>query len=453
MDGRLAEAAATGNVDELERLMREEMLLLDGVSLHGAQTPLHIASMCGHVSFVQKMLELKNQFAYELNQDGFSPMHLASANGHLQVVLELVKVDHQLCDIEGREGSLPLHCASVKGRIDVMKALLSAAPLTVQSKTVRGETPLHIAVKNNHFDAVKLVVEHAKGLKMERAVLNDKDNQANTVLHIAASRKQYQIVDLLLVEDDVAKEVMVVNPVNERGMTPLDVLTLFQSEVGDLEIYRSLVKAGAKSGKDIENEGGRIGQAVAPLEIEIVHGNEVPPTNCTNEESSNLPTRTGYNWLGEEELELFEYKPNRDSTNDVRNILLTIAALMLTATYQAVLSPPGGLWQEDKDGNTAGKSIVSTKSKLAFLFFILGNSVGYYTSFYMIMWLTSGFPLQYPLQLLLFFMSFNYTVSMLFLVSGDNIYYMLAWLAISFGWFAPFVLPKLLRRLRFLLQN
>jgi len=186
----MAEAAATGNVDELERLMREEMLLLDGVSLHGAQTPLHIASMCGHVSFVQKMLELKNQFAYELNQDGFSPMHLASANGHLQVVLELLKVDHQLCDIEGREGSLPLHCASVKGRIDVMKALLSAAPLTVQSKTVRGETPLHIAEKNNHFDAVKLVVEHAKGLKMERAVLNDKDNQANTVLHIAASRKQ-----------------------------------------------------------------------------------------------------------------------------------------------------------------------------------------------------------------------------------------------------------------------
>lgn len=264
-----------------------------------------------------------------------------------------------------------------------------------------------------------------------------------------------QIVDLLLVEDDVAKEVMVVNSVNERGMTPLDVLTLFQSEGGDLEIYRTLVKAGAKCGKENENEkeGGGVGQAVAPLEIEIVHGNEVPPTNCTNEESSNLPTRTGYNWLGEEELELFEYKPIRDSTNDVRNILLTIAALMLTATYQAVLSPPGGLWQEDKDGNTAGKSIVSTKSKRAFLLFILGNSIGYYTSFYMIVWLTSGFPLQYPLQLLLFFMSFNYTVSMLLLVSGDSIYYMLAWLAILFGCFAPFVLPKLLRRLRFLLQN
>ncbi|WVY98996.1 hypothetical protein V8G54_031147 [Vigna mungo] len=217
MDGRMTKAAATGNVDELERLMREDMLVLDRIALLGAETPLHIASMRGHVSFVQKMLELKKQFVYELNQDGFSPMHLASANGH---------------------------------------ELLSFAPLTVQAKTSRGETPLHIAVKSNQFDAVKFLVKHAKALNMEREVLNDKDNQANTVLHIAASRKQYQIVDMLL----VAKKVMVVNSVNEREMTPLDVLSLFQSEAGDLEIYRSLVKAGAKSGKDIENENeaGRI---------------------------------------------------------------------------------------------------------------------------------------------------------------------------------------------------
>ncbi|WVY97627.1 hypothetical protein V8G54_029778 [Vigna mungo] len=193
MDRRMIKAAATGNVDELERLMREDILVLESVALLGAQTPLHIASMCGHVSFVQKMLKLKKQFLYELNQDGLTPMHLASANGHVEVVLELLNVDHQLCHIQGREGTLPLHCASVKGRIHVMTALLSAAPLTVQSKTARGETPLHIAVKNNHFDAVKLLLEHAKGWKIEGEVLNDKDNQANTVLHLAASRKQYQV--------------------------------------------------------------------------------------------------------------------------------------------------------------------------------------------------------------------------------------------------------------------
>ncbi|XP_047173492.1 uncharacterized protein LOC124841290 [Vigna umbellata] len=210
---------------------------------------------------------------------------------------------------------------------------------------------------------------------------------------------------------------MVVNSVNERGMTPLDVLTVFQSEAGDLEIYRTLVKAGAKSGKDIqnENEAGRIEQ---PLEVEIVHETHVPPRNCTDEKS-NLPKRTFE--------ELFAYKPNRDSTNDVRTILVTVAALMMTATYQAVLSPPGGVWTEDTHQYSAGKSIVATKSKTTFLLFILGNSIGYFTSFHMIIWLTSGFPGQYLLILLSFFMSFNYSASMLNLVpSDDRISYMLA---------------------------
>ncbi|WVY97626.1 hypothetical protein V8G54_029777 [Vigna mungo] len=258
-------------------------------------------------------------------------------------------VDHQLCHIHGREGTLPL-------RINVMKALFSAASLTVQSKTTKGETPSYC-----------FAVGTAKGLKMERVVLNDKDNQTNTVLHLAVSRKQYQIVDMLLVKDDVAKEVMV-------------------CEASDLEIYKSLVKTGAKSGKEIENENeaGRIGQ---PLEVEIVHGVHVPPRNCTDEES-NVPKTT-------EEFEelLFTYKPNRDSINDVRNILLTVAALMITATYQAVLSLPGGVWQEDTDQYSAGKSIVATKSRGTFLLFILGNSIGYCTSFHMIIWLTSYFPM------------------------------------------------------------
>ncbi|WVY97624.1 hypothetical protein V8G54_029775 [Vigna mungo] len=244
---------------------------------------------------------------------------------------------------------------------------------------------------------------------------------------------------MLLVEDDVAKEVMVVNPVNERGMTPLDVLMLFQSEAGDLEIYRSLVKAGAKSGKDIENENeaGRIRQ---PLEVEIVHETHVPPRNCTDEESI-LPKIT------EEFIELFRYKPNRDSTNDVRNILLTVAALMITATYQAVLSPPGGVWQEDSYQHSAGKSILATKSRGTFLWFILGNSIGFYTSFHMIIQLTSGFPLQYILVFLTSCMSFNYSASMIYLVPDrDLICYRVTLVCVVSGYLSLSV-PNLLIRI------
>ncbi|KAK8514885.1 hypothetical protein V6N13_121834 [Hibiscus sabdariffa] len=37
---------------------------------------------------------------------------------------------------------------------------------------------------------------------------------------------------------------------------------------------------------------------------------------------------------------------------DDRNALLVILALLLTASYQATLSPPGGLWQGDSSSNS-----------------------------------------------------------------------------------------------------
>ena len=49
-------------------------------------------------------------------------------------------------------------------------------------------------------------------------------------------------------------------------------------------------------------------------------------------------------------------------SNDDRNALLVVAALLITITYQVVLSPPGGLWQDDKisEGHDAGTAIAQT---------------------------------------------------------------------------------------------
>ena len=39
-------------------------------------------------------------------------------------------------------------------------------------------------------------------------------------------------------------------------------------------------------------------------------------------------------------------------SDDRRNVLLVVATLLLTVTYQGVLSPPGGLWQDDQNPGT-----------------------------------------------------------------------------------------------------
>ncbi|KAI4356194.1 hypothetical protein L6164_000236 [Bauhinia variegata] len=91
-------------------------------------------------------------------------------------------------------------------------------------------------------------------------------------------------------------------------MMPLDVLQQFHSEDGgDQEMEKILLKAGA-----------------------------------VRSTPSQFASRN-------DELEdFFKYKNGRDKPSDVRTALLTVEGLMLAATYQAALSPPSGLWQENK---------------------------------------------------------------------------------------------------------
>ena len=51
-----------------------------------------------------------------------------------------------------------------------------------------------------------------------------------------------------------------------------------------------------------------------------------------------------------ERLRLFIKSAREGSriSNDERNALLVVAALLITITYQVVITPPGGLWQDDK---------------------------------------------------------------------------------------------------------
>ncbi|KAM3266078.1 ankyrin repeat-containing protein BDA1-like [Capsicum annuum] len=202
MDQSLFEAARTGNTEYLHNLLKDYPLLLGTVALGGGENPLHIACIVGHADFARELVKLKREFAAELNQDGLSPLHIASANGNKDIVKLLRNLDHNLCQIKGREQTVPLHYAAIKGRFEVFRVL----------------------------------VEHLKKLKKED-VLNKKDDQGNTILHVAISKRQYE-------------ECGGVNSSSKGGLTPLDVLGIFQSEAGEREIKEILRESGAMRAKE-----------------------------------------------------------------------------------------------------------------------------------------------------------------------------------------------------------
>ncbi|OWM75124.1 ankyrin repeat-containing protein BDA1-like [Punica granatum] len=417
MDARLFEAARTGDVNYLHSLCRDVPLILEAAALQGGETPLHVSVVAGHLDFACELLKLRPAFAEEMNPDGLAPLHIASAKGSLEIVRELLKLGPQLCLLKGRERRIPLHYSAIKGRVQVMKELLSACGSSIEEVTARGETALHLAVKNSQFEALTVLVDQLKKTNKE-SLLNCKDSQGDTILHLAVGTKQYEVVDLLLNGKIVHKDRVDVNAVNQRGLTPLDILSIVPSESGDREIRHILTGADAPSIRVVSESQDDHCAAADGLD------------NRQQARCSRWGRIFRVNYEKNQWLDYLRFKKGRDSANDARSTLLVVATLITTATYQAVLQPPGGLWQDDSDSlsgtadnsstlngiapktHKAGKAVLGNLNPGSYITFLLFNSLGFFASIQMIICLTMGFPLHTELMTALWALVITYDTSM-----------------------------------------
>ncbi|KAH7858417.1 hypothetical protein Vadar_023618 [Vaccinium darrowii] len=99
---------------------------------------------------------------------------------------------------------------------------------------------------------------------------------------------------------------------------------------------------------------------------------------------------------------------------EVRGHLITAATLTATMAYQSILSPPGGLWQENKDGHVAGKAILDGAAGVDegdYLVYFAVNSIVLIASLSTIMLAMTGFPIQNKLVTWLMIFTVYVTIS------------------------------------------
>ncbi|XP_039166761.1 uncharacterized protein LOC120292569 [Eucalyptus grandis] len=104
-----------------------------------------------------------------------------------------------------------------------------------------------------------------------------------------------------------------------------------------------------------------------------------------------IPVNIAENWF-----RYFQYDPEQDSASEVRNILLIIATLVATVTFQAGVNPPGGIWQDNDDGHSAGRAIYASH-QIAFYVFLVSNTFALSTSLLVIVCLTYRFPFHFEI--------------------------------------------------------
>ena len=216
MDQSLRDAAQQGNIDTLYALIQGDVRVLDRIDeLPFVETPLHEAASAGHTRFASEIMRLKPSFSRKRNEYGFTPVHLALQNNQPEVVRQLLDVDKDLVRVQGKGGVTPLHYVVQIGNLHLLVEFLEVCPKSIEDVTIERDTAFHIALKNNQVDAFSILMnwythsrfydminsqkKHDKDILLSgvRGLLNSKDEEGNTLLHVAVYQNQPQASSLL----------------------------------------------------------------------------------------------------------------------------------------------------------------------------------------------------------------------------------------------------------------
>lgn len=322
----LQDAITHDDVGELySSIESNEMLLDNGCTGPFPHTPLHQAALEGKTNVAMEIAMLKPSFARKLNKGGHSPMHLALQNKRYDTARALMTLNPKLIRVRGRGGITPLHLIAgeegnneqeSKEPLELLAEFLSACKSSIEDLTSQYQTAVHVAVDKNNLKAFKVLLGWLKRVHLTE-ILKWKDKYGNTVLHIAMSQGRPKIIKLLIPYINV-------NTKNFHDETALEIFR--RNPSGDLRLAIRLYWE----------------RCLTILFTSNLSLSQFLSMELTRHEKLVLETGLG--------------------DKSTRDMVLIVTTLIATATYQAVLSPPGGYWQDNSSNTPANSTVVAAKS-------------------------------------------------------------------------------------------
>ena len=213
-------------------------------------TPLHQASIYGHVKIVECLLEYGAEINAPTPTDAnCTSLHLAATFGHHEVVKVLLQHGAIVNFTPMIQKQTPLHLAAINGHEKVAEVLLKHSKVKPNDRDENDLTPLHWAAAYGHINVVKQLLLNGANVNMKNnsswSPLGGKYNfhemKQCTPLHLAANNGHFDVILILI---SFGAEL---NARNGFNWTPLHQ----SSRNGFQEIVKCLITFGATMDQDL----------------------------------------------------------------------------------------------------------------------------------------------------------------------------------------------------------
>ena len=146
---------------------------------------------------------------------GWTPLHMAVHMGNKEFVKLLLENENSSAYLKNKASLSALHIAAKKGNVNVMKGLTTACPDIYELLNERYQSAPHDAAESGERVAVEFFLKRPEF----NGLINERDINGNTPMHLAAINGHYGIVSLMARCGSVNP-----NAMNIKGSTTMDIV-------------------------------------------------------------------------------------------------------------------------------------------------------------------------------------------------------------------------------------
>ncbi|THG13656.1 protein ACCELERATED CELL DEATH 6-like [Camellia sinensis] len=290
------------------------------------KSPVH-AAILGRNLDVLKILWEKDQSSFQLrfDEERRSALHCAASIGYLEGVNFLLSKCSGTTYEMDKHGLFPIHIASNKGHANIIQEMLHHCPDSRDLLTSRGQNIFHVAAKSGKAKAVSCMLKMPELAKL----INERDDEGNTPLHIATINGHPRIVSTLTWDGRVNLELE-----NNNRLTALDIAEEYMETMASFQ------------------------KRLTWMALRVVGAPRAPHAKLSKTISSRV-----------------EEHSQKENYKDKVNVVLMVATLVTTVTFAAAFSIPGGYNNSDPN-----QGIATMLAKAKFQEFVICDTIAMYCS-------------------------------------------------------------------------